>query len=160
MNHCPCGSDTPYPSCCEPIISGTRLAATAEELMRARYTAHEKVAIDFLYASTHPDYRKNYDHKGTKNWAEKSRWLGLDILSTEAGGEDDVTGEVEFIARFRDKGVIRSHHERGHFIKTDGQWLFAEGQMVKAPPVSVIKTGRNDPCHCGSGKKFKKCCGA
>jgi len=22
------------------------------------------------------------------------------------------------------------------------------------------KTGRNDPCPCGSGKKFKKCCGA
>jgi len=22
------------------------------------------------------------------------------------------------------------------------------------------KTGRNDPCPCGSGKKYKKCCGA
>jgi hypothetical protein len=21
------------------------------------------------------------------------------------------------------------------------------------------KVGRNDPCYCGSGKKFKKCCG-
>jgi len=22
------------------------------------------------------------------------------------------------------------------------------------------KIGRNDPCYCGSGKKYKKCCGA
>lgn len=27
-------------------------------------------------------------------------------------------------------------------------------------PTNTIKLGRNDPCHCGSGKKFKKCCGA
>jgi len=29
-----------------------------------------------------------------------------------------------------------------------------------ATPTIAIKLGRNDPCHCGSGKKFKKCCGA
>jgi len=29
-----------------------------------------------------------------------------------------------------------------------------------APVVSTVKLGRNEPCHCGSGKKFKKCCGA
>jgi uncharacterized protein YecA (UPF0149 family) len=27
-------------------------------------------------------------------------------------------------------------------------------------PVTVDKVGRNDPCPCGSGKKFKKCHGA
>ena len=29
----------------------------------------------------------------------------------------------------------------------------------KSGPVRVIKVGRNDPCPCGSGKKYKKCCG-
>lgn len=29
-----------------------------------------------------------------------------------------------------------------------------------APPVKKVKIGRNDPCPCGSGKKYKKCCGA
>ena len=29
-----------------------------------------------------------------------------------------------------------------------------------APQVKLAKPGRNDPCPCGSGKKFKKCCGA
>jgi uncharacterized protein YecA (UPF0149 family) len=27
-------------------------------------------------------------------------------------------------------------------------------------PVQSEKIGRNDPCPCGSGKKYKKCCGA
>lgn len=27
------------------------------------------------------------------------------------------------------------------------------------PPVTVVKIGRNDPCPCGSGRKYKKCCG-
>lgn len=30
----------------------------------------------------------------------------------------------------------------------------------KAQPVKKQKVGRNDPCPCGSGKKYKKCCGA
>lgn len=36
--------------------------------------------------------------------------------------------------------------------KSDGQH--------KPAPVTVKKVGRNDPCPCGSGKKYKKCCGA
>jgi preprotein translocase subunit SecA len=35
-----------------------------------------------------------------------------------------------------------------------------EGKKPKQQPVTVEKTpGRNDPCPCGSGKKYKKCCG-
>ncbi len=29
----------------------------------------------------------------------------------------------------------------------------------KAKPIKTQKIGRNDPCPCGSGKKYKKCCG-
>ena len=32
-------------------------------------------------------------------------------------------------------------------------------QSVKKQPRKVVKVGRNDPCPCGSGKKFKQCCG-
>ncbi len=32
-------------------------------------------------------------------------------------------------------------------------------QKHKAPPM-IKKVGRNSPCPCGSGKKFKKCCGS
>ena len=36
----------------------------------------------------------------------------------------------------------------------------AGGEPVKRQPVrKTKKPGRNDPCPCGSGKKYKKCCG-
>ncbi len=35
----------------------------------------------------------------------------------------------------------------------------AQGRPAKPEPISVDKVGRNEPCPCGSGKKYKKCCG-
>jgi len=159
MNTCFCGSDATYDKCCEPVISGAQPATTAEQLMRARYSAYVGVQMDFIFESTHPDHREGYDHAGTEEWAKSSEWLGLEIIGTTKGGENDNNGEVEFIARFREKGVLREHHEQASFKKEDGCWYFAEGNMVKPKPVSVSKTGRNDPCSCGSGIKYKKCCG-
>jgi len=63
MSLCPCGTNMNYADCCEPVINGNRIAVAADELMRARYSAHDKVAVDFLYNSTHPDHRTNYDHR-------------------------------------------------------------------------------------------------
>ena len=37
---------------------------------------------------------------------------------------------------------------------------FAGGEKIVRKPVRTTKVGRNDPCPCGSGKKYKKCCGA
>jgi SEC-C motif-containing protein len=159
MNSCPCASGFDYDACCGPIIAGKKQAETAEQLMRARYTAHVKIEVDFLFESTHPEHREGYDHKGTRAWAEKSEWHGLEILETKGGGTKDEQGEVEFIARFRDKEGLRNHHEIGHFLRRKKRWLFTEGTMVKPKPLSVNKVGRNDPCHCGSGLKYKKCCG-
>ena len=159
MSTCPCGSNTPYTDCCEPVILGTRPAETPEQLMRARYTAYTTVATEFLFETTHPDHRKGYDHDATKVWAETSEWLGLTIVGTKDGGPSDATGEVEFIARFREKGELREHHEMGAFSRMEERWYFTEGTMVKPKPVVSSKVGRNDPCPCGSGQKYKKCCG-
>jgi SEC-C motif-containing protein len=160
MSSCPCGSGTGYTECCEAIISGSRPAETAEQLMRARYSAYTNASMDFIFESTHPEHRSGYDHEGTKVWAENSEWLGLEILSTQRGTVNDSIGEVEFIARFRDKdGADQEHHECGQFKRKEGAWFFTEGSMVKPRPLNVVKIGRNDPCTCGSGSKYKKCCG-
>ena len=159
MNSCPCGSGRDYAACCEPIITGKKTAETPEQLMRARYSAHVKVEVDFIFNSTHPDAREGYDHAGTKAWAEKSEWHGLEILETSGGGPKDETGEVHFVARFRDESGVRSHHERGQFKRKGKKWYFTNGILVKPQPLSVSKVGRNDPCSCGSGQKYKKCCG-
>jgi SEC-C motif-containing protein len=159
MTDCPCGSGAAYAECCEPIITGSNPAETPERLMRARYSAYVRGEMDFLFESTHPKHREGYDHKGTREWAESAEWLGLEILETARGGEGESIGEVEFIARFKDKGVTREHHELASFKREKGNWYFAEGSMVKPKPISVSKIGRNEPCPCGSGAKYKKCCG-
>lgn len=159
MDHCPCSNSRVYDECCQPIITNQRPAKTAEELMRARYTAHVKVELDFIYNSTHADVRGDYDVNETRKWAADSDWLGLDVVSSKDGTPDDDTGEVEFVARFRTKEGIRTHHERSEFRRVEDNWYFFQGEMVKAQPLSKAKVGRNEPCPCGSGKKFKKCCG-
>jgi len=49
-------------------------------------------------------------------------------------------------------------------LKTEGQGALEEARNAASPrkraPVTVEKVGRNAPCPCGSGKKYKKCCGA
>ncbi len=159
MNSCPCGSGASYADCCEPIITGKQPAETAEQLMRARYSAYVRIATDFIFESTHPNHRQDYDHEGTRKWAEQSEWLGLEIIGANRGGPDDTSGDVEFIARFREKGALRTHHECGHFKREQGHWYFTEGSLAKPRPIVVDKIGRNDPCPCDSGLKYKKCCG-
>jgi SEC-C motif-containing protein len=159
MNHCPCGSTKTYSDCCEPVITGAQPAETAEQLMRARYSAYTKTEMDFVFNSTDPANREGYDHDGTRAWAENSEWLGLEIIGTVKGGADDSNGEVEFIARFKENGILREHHENALFKRKEGIWYFSDGVMAKPKPVTVTKVGRNDPCPCGSGQKYKKCCG-
>ena len=117
METCPCGSGNAYAQCCEPVITGETPANTAEQLMRARYTAYTMAATDFIFDCTHPDHRDGYDHAGTQSWAQNSEWLGLEILSTENGLAEDQEGCVEFVASYRSDGITQKHHELGHFVK-------------------------------------------
>ena len=55
MERCPCGSEESYEKCCRPLIEDGQPAATAEALMRSRYSAYVKWKTDYIYDSTHPD---------------------------------------------------------------------------------------------------------
>ena len=161
MSLCYCGSEKEYEQCCGPVLAGEQQPVTAADLMRARYSAFASQAIEFLTESLHPAHRHDHDAAATRRWAEQSDWIGLEIVSTEDGGEGDEEGVVEFIATFKEKGVVRRHHEKSQFKKDNGRWYFVDGKMV-LPQTQVHespKVGRNDPCPCGSGKKYKKCCG-
>ena len=54
------------------------------------------------------------------------------------------TGEIK---HFKDGELVKSPFERMNILATSRQ-------MRRNPP----KIGRNEPCGCGSGKKFKYCC--
>ncbi|MDE7228302.1 MAG: YchJ family protein [Treponemataceae bacterium] len=159
---CPCGSGKAYGECCEPIITGTAKAATAEALMRARYSSYVKHEIPFIISSCEEgDKIAEIDRKATEDWSRRSTWHDLRILRTEKGGEQDDRGIVEFEAIYTDKSGVRgTHHETGNFKKINGEWLYSDGVVKPIPSVREgEKIGRNAPCPCGSGKKYKKCCG-
>jgi SEC-C motif-containing protein len=160
MNPCPCGSGLSYEECCEPYITGTKNPPTAEALMRSRYSAYAVHAIDYIIATCSSNGKTDIDRRETAAWSEESRWLGLKIISTEKGGPGDAEGTVEFEAAYERKGLKDVHHETGRFKKTGGRWLYESGSVSARTIVrSGPKVGRNDPCPCGSGKKYKHCHG-
>jgi SEC-C motif-containing protein len=160
MKRCPCGSGRPYAECCEPYIAGAAQPPTAEALMRSRYSAYAEHAVDYIIDTCIRKDDADIDVKQTRDWSEKSRWLGLTIIAVEKGGPTDTEGTVEFEAVYEREGLRDIHHERGRFKKQAGRWLYDEGDIV---PETVVragpKVGRNDPCPCGSGKKYKHCHG-
>ncbi|NLV30470.1 MAG: YchJ family protein [Acidobacteria bacterium] len=156
---CPCGSGNILDGCCGPYLAGAP-APTAEALMRARYTAYTAADLDFIERSTHSRSRAAFNRESALEWAEQSEWRGLEILGAAGGGEGDSEGTVEFIATYVRDGETVDHHEIASFRREDGAWAFVDGRITRRPfRRDQPKTGRNDPCPCGSGKKYKKCCG-
>jgi SEC-C motif domain protein len=160
MDLCPCGSSLTYDTCCLPILAGQQKATTAEQLMRSRYSAYVKKEIGYILTSLHPAYRADYDESRSRAWAESALWHGIKILKTVDGGIDDSKGQVEFVVFYTEGGLKQEYHELSSFEKKDGTWYFVSGKTMPKPVSRATpKTGRNEPCTCGSGKKFKKCCG-
>jgi len=159
MTPCPCGSGNSFSACCSPFIEGATKVESAEQLMRARYTAHTLAKMSYILETHHPSSRSDIDAAATEKWAAESEWLGLEILNVD--DSDENTTRIEFTARYRDADKQRhTHHEVGVFERYHGQWFFRDAEVpeIKQFRRNAPKQGRNDPCACGSGKKFKKCC--
>lgn len=161
MNLCPCNSQKNFEDCCNLYLKGENTAPTAEALMRARYTAYALVNMDFILKTTHKSALKGLDINSSRKWAEQSEWNGLEIIRTIRGGLSDNDGIVEFIATYTPKGeAAKKHHEISSFKKEGNVWFFVDGHppVIKPYVRNEAKVGRNDPCPCGSSKKYKKCC--
>ena len=159
---CECGLGPSTDECCGRFLSGEAHPETAEALMRSRYTAYTKQNIDYVFGTHDPQTASNQDKTYAEKWARDAKWDGLEIVSTEKGGPEDTEGVVEFKAKYRIDHQPAVHHERSRFRKEDGRWYYVDGELVKAQTMKreQPKVGRNDPCPCGSGSKYKKCCGA
>lgn len=162
MSECPCRSGAAYDACCGPFIQGDAAPETAEALMRSRYTAFARGEVEYLGSTIHPDAREGYDADEVRSWAETADWLGFEVRSSSGGKADDERGHVEFVASYRVDGKVVQHHELAEFRKEEGTWYFVDGKFMSQSPLKrdQPKVGRNDPCPCQSGKKYKKCCGA
>ena len=159
MSTCPCGSGVAETSCCGPIIAGAP-APTAEALMRSRYTAYVRGAMDHVIGTHDPATRDQHDAAAAKRWSAETDWLGLEILATERGLAGDAEGVVEFVARGVTAGKPFAQHERSRFRRDGDRWYYVDGKAVQEPVRRAVAPGRNDPCPCGSGQKYKRCHGA
>lgn len=122
---CPCGSGAGYVRCCGRYLTGGEVPKTAEQLMRSRYCGFVLGDEAYLKATWHPNTRPK-----KVRLDEKHRWLGLSIRATEAGGPDDSTGRVEFVARLKENGRGHRLHEISRFEKIDGRWYYLDGQHL------------------------------
>jgi SEC-C motif domain protein len=171
---CPCGSEKDFSQCCGPIIAQEQKAATAEALMRSRYSAYTLGDIGYIAKTLAPESKKGFDASAAKKWATQAKWKGLKVLKTEQTNAN--AGTVEFVATYVQNGETIEHHEVAQFRKNEkAEWLFVDGDAhthkegeshhhhgakIQTVVRESAKVGRNDACPCGSGKKYKKCCAA
>lgn len=120
-SNCFCSSGEEYVECCGRFHDGGSEAATAEQLMRSRYSAFVLLDADYLMRTWHPDTAPSGLEldPGTK-------WRRLDILSTSRGGPLDTEGTVEFKAHFAHDGERGVHHETSRFVRENRRWYYLD----------------------------------
>ena len=156
-----------YKDCCQPYhdsllnkeadkTDGVQ-AETAERLMRTRYSAFVLIKPEYIVKTTLPAQQSLLDVTAIEEWATKTDWAGLEVVEHRAKlGKRHA--QVEFKAYFRTPNGLQAHHELSAFVKVvnkahhDARWYFLD-------PTVLMTVTQKQPCICGSGEKFKRCCG-
>lgn len=89
--------------------------------------------------------------------APKSVSKLFDRIEEKAGGMSEE--ESQAVAEALDARLVREGY-RPFFFPEEHDGEEHQHDAPAPQPVQTVKVGRNDPCPCGSGKKYKKCCGA
>lgn len=132
---CPCGSEKSFGRCCLPLHRGERQAETAEQLMRARYSAYAVNDLDYIWRTWHPRTRPEaLTPEGALIWT------GMEIVDAVDGRDGDTSGEVEFRAHYRQSSrsgqsapaVARGTlHERSRFAVRAHRWFYVDGEVYR-----------------------------
>lgn len=148
---CPYQSGKPYSLCCQPYHVENQHPPTAEWLMRSRYSAYALQRIDYIINTTMSAQQKLLDRPAIADWSRNTDWCGLDILAhyPRVGKHH---AQVEFNAFFNYNNECMTQHELSTFVRIGQRWYFLD-------PTVTMSWGLKQPCLCGSGIKFKHCCG-
>ena len=155
-----------YQDCCQPyhnnLLSEETDKAdgiktdTAERLMRSRYSAFVLVKPNYIVKTTIPAQQNLLDIQAIESWAKETDWAGLEII-THKPKLGKRHAQVEFKAYFKTPEGLQTHHELSAFVKTKNKADNAASWYFLDPTVSMSVT-QKQPCICGSGEKFKRCC--
>ncbi len=153
MQNCYCGSGQDFNKCCQPFVSGNQKPENPEQLMRSRYSAFCVKDVEYLLSTHHPSQRKNNEREQLISTFAHTHWLGLKVLDSSIDASNPNIGYVEYLA-FSQPEKIEQLHEKARFRFEDNNWCYLDGELLP-----VVKLSRNEPCFCGSNKKYKKCHG-
>ncbi|MCC3765360.1 YchJ family protein [Glycomyces sp. TRM65418] len=118
---CPCGSGAAFTACCGPLHAGTAKAATAETLMRSRYSAFALGDEAHLLRTWHPATRPDrLDLDGDRTWT------GLEILETTGGSPLHTQGTVRFRASYTDGDGPGAQTEDSAFERVGADWYYVD----------------------------------
>jgi uncharacterized protein YchJ len=92
--------------------------------------------------------------------APRIGWTRLVVNSHDLGATPDIA-LVDFAAYYvADDKSEQVLQEKSEFRRVNNEWFYT--RVVRSGPAphrsTSPKVGRNDPCPCGSGKKYKLCC--
>jgi SEC-C motif-containing protein len=154
---CLCCSSLDYQDCCEPFHSGKSFPLTALALMRSRYAAYVLRNVAYLQETWDISKRPAAIDFSRENIT----WLRLEIVEIKKGEFNDSKGIVSFKAFYQQDDSECVMNEISRFTKTNGRWFYLDGVIKSMGAVNLqTNQGKNAACTCGSGKKFKRCCGA
>ncbi|MDH5230325.1 MAG: YchJ family metal-binding protein [Gammaproteobacteria bacterium] len=153
MQVCPCGSGKQLVDCCGQYLFQSMLPGKAEILMRSRYSAYVLGENDYLLQTWHTKTRPK-DIAIDRNIV----WTGLQIIEANTSSDSAERAWVGFVASYEESGRSAKLAERSEFVFENHQWFYLKGEPLQQ--ARVQKLSRNSLCACGSGKKFKRCCGA
>jgi len=146
---CPCGLEN-YSHCCQPLHLGQQKAASAEQLMRSRYSAFARQEINYLIQTTALGQQQYLDVPAMTAWSESNHWVKLEIIQAQEKVNKN-HASVEFKAHYFDGQQNQIHHELSYFVKLQNDWYFLDPTVEQ--PLTMKQA-----CLCGSHQKFKQCC--
>lgn len=144
---CPCCSGKQYSLCCEPFLKGNQIPASAEQLMRSRYSAYVMQDADYLIATWHPARREPKLAGLLSESFQDTEWLSLNVTRCNHGCHDN-EAFVTFFARYREKRTFMlSMSVRAFFARINAGTMLMEqrrqwGATIVAP-VAPRKNTRN-----------------
>ncbi len=124
--HCPCRTNQHYINCCGRYLDHGEVAATAENLMRSRYTAYALNREDYLLSTWH--HKSRPMSLGLSNQPQ-NKWLDLTVKRHEQSSPNHAT--VEFVARYKINGRAHRLHEISRFVSEEGRWFYVDGDILQ-----------------------------
>ncbi len=122
---CPCGAPD-YLQCCGRFIENNQNPSTPEELMRSRYSAFARGAINYLRATMTGPAAKGFNMVDTLMWLQDVQWLALKVLDTRL--KTPLVGFVSFEAHYLYKGIPQAICEKSEFHKIENKWFYVDGK--------------------------------